>query len=54
MPREPAERPAPDTQPEIDQPSDPRVPNIPQEDPDVIPREFPPMTPQEDPLRKIA
>ena len=53
VPQEPAERPVPTTQPEIEQPNDPRVPNMPQEDPDIIPREFPPMTPLEDPFRKV-
>lgn len=51
VPQEPAERPAQSPQPEVQQPNDPLTPNIPQEDPDNAPREFPPMEPQENPVR---
>jgi hypothetical protein len=42
IPNEPEEMPVRKDEPEIKQPADPKVPEIPQEDPDRIPDEVPP------------
>jgi len=44
MPKEPEEIPLQKPEPEIRQPSDPKVPEIPQEDPERMPQELPPDT----------
>jgi hypothetical protein len=47
IPNEPQEMPVRKDAPEIRQPADPKVPEIPQEDPDWIPDEMPPEDPEE-------
>lgn len=42
IPSEPQEMPERQDTPEIKQPTDPKVPEIPQEDPDRVPDEMPP------------
>jgi len=42
LPNEQPEMPAPKETPEINQQSDPRNPEVPQEDPQIVPDEFPP------------
>lgn len=41
FPGEQSEMPVPKKQPEINQPSDPKEPNVPQENPDKLPEELP-------------
>ena len=53
FPNEQPEMPAPKQTPDIDQPSDPREPETPEENPQVVPDEFPPENnPPEEPLRR--
>ena len=55
FPGERPEMPAQQPRPEISQPADPNVPNIPREDPDRTPQELPPVeSPQEDPPLKTV
>jgi hypothetical protein len=42
FPNEQQEIPVPKEMPEVNQPSDPGNPEVPQEDPQVVPDEFPP------------
>jgi hypothetical protein len=42
MPNEPEEMPDQQKKPEIEQPGDPKIPEVPQESPDEIPEEIPP------------
>ncbi|MCR8557257.1 hypothetical protein KXD93_06375 [Mucilaginibacter sp. BJC16-A38] len=42
FPNEQPEMPVPEKTPEINKPADPREPEIPNEDPQVVPDEFPP------------
>jgi hypothetical protein len=46
IPNEPQEMPVRKDEPEIKQPNDPKVPEIPQEDPQRIPDEIPPEEPE--------
>ncbi len=55
FPGEQPEMPMRQPRPEVNQPSDPNVPEIPQEDPDRMPQELPPVeNPPEDPPLKTA
>ena len=45
IPHEPQEMPVRKEEPEIKQPNDPKVPGIPQENPERIPVELPPQDP---------
>ena len=49
IPNEPQEMPVRKEEPQIKQPNDPKIPEIPQEDPERIPVEIPP----EDPEKKM-
>jgi len=42
FPGEQPEMPVPKETPEVNQPNDPKSPDVPQEDPQVVPNEFPP------------
>jgi len=42
FPGEKPEMPVPKKQPEVNQPSDPKEPEVPAEDPQIIPEEYPP------------
>jgi hypothetical protein len=42
IPNEPEEMPVKKDKPEIEQPIDPKVPEVPQENPDELPDEIPP------------
>ena len=41
FPGEQPEMPVPKEQPEVGQPSDPKTPEVPQEDPQIVPDEYP-------------
>lgn len=41
FPEEKPEMPVPKETPEVNQPSDPQTPDIPQEDPQIVPDEYP-------------
>jgi len=53
FPNEQPEMPAPKQTPDINQPFDPKEPQVPEEDPQVIPDEFPPENnpPEEPPFK---